>query len=392
LRKYLGGDDQQAVFLSEYASDATRKAAIKLTHADPETTEEQLRRWRLAAELSHPNLIRLFERGTWQLNKVQVLYVVMEFADENLGQVIPERPLTAEEAKEMLEPALDALAYLHSKGFVHGSLKPANFLAIDGKLKLSTDSAVQIGVGHAIPADDVWSLGTTLVEALTQQLPVLNEGATRDPALPETLPREFSDIARNSLRLDPRSRWTVSDIQRRLRGEAAPKAPKRFSRAAARSALLVTFLAAVAGTLLLRSREPGTAAESQTKPAAEQPVPSATPIPQPPPPESNPDPQPAPARPAHGDVVQEVLPDVFPRARNSIHGKVVVNVRVDVDPAGNVSGATLESTGTGQYFGPLAEKTARRWKFTASDRPRAWILRFEFTRAVTKVTTVKATP
>ena len=82
------------------------KPSIKLAHAIRNPPERQLRRWRLAAELSHPNLMRLFERGTWQLDNVPLLYVVMEYADEDLSQVIPERPLTVQEAREMLEPAL----------------------------------------------------------------------------------------------------------------------------------------------------------------------------------------------------------------------------------------------------------------------------------------------
>jgi len=140
LRQYLGGGEDQAVFLTEYAGENPRKAAIKLTRADPDSTESHLRRWRLAAELSHPNLLRLFERGSWHLDKIPLLYVVMEYSEEDLSQVIPERPLTAAEAKEMLEPALGALAYLHSSGFVHGRLRPSNFMAIAGRLKISSDS------------------------------------------------------------------------------------------------------------------------------------------------------------------------------------------------------------------------------------------------------------
>ena len=35
LRQYLGGGEDQAVFLTEYGGETPRKAAIKLTHADP---------------------------------------------------------------------------------------------------------------------------------------------------------------------------------------------------------------------------------------------------------------------------------------------------------------------------------------------------------------------
>ena len=77
LRKYLGGGDDHAVFLTEFAGDATQKAAIKLSHADPETTEAQLGRWRLAAELSHSNLMRLFESRNPRL-EAAVLYAACQ--------------------------------------------------------------------------------------------------------------------------------------------------------------------------------------------------------------------------------------------------------------------------------------------------------------------------
>jgi hypothetical protein len=46
-------------------------------------------------------------------------------ADESLARVIPIRPLTAEEAGQMLEHALSVLAYIHGQGFVHAN-KPVN--------------------------------------------------------------------------------------------------------------------------------------------------------------------------------------------------------------------------------------------------------------------------
>ena len=42
-----------------------------------------------------------------------------------------------------LEPALDALAFIHGKSLAHGRLKPSNILAADDLLKLSSDSLVR---------------------------------------------------------------------------------------------------------------------------------------------------------------------------------------------------------------------------------------------------------
>ena len=396
LRQYLGGGEDQAVFLTEYSGETPRRAAIKLMHADPESTESRLGRWRLASQLSHPNLMRLFERGTWQLNKVPLLYVVMEYAEEDLSQVIPERPLTAEETKEVLEPALSALQYLHSSGFVHGHLKPSNFMAVDGGLKISSDCVSQIGAGSLTPADDVWSLGMTLVEVLTQRLPVWNAGDSRDPAVPETIPAEFQEIARHALRRDPRSRWTVAEIQQRLSGRSVRSvgSGKRSSAALATTAFLALALTIVAGTLLIRNREAAPVSSSPVQPPQAQPAQTASaqpaPAPAPPTPVQRTESKPSPLRPAHGEIVQQVLPEVMPRARNSIQGKVATSVRVEVDPSGDVARATLESTGPSQYFSDLALNAARRWKFAPADGARVWILKFEFTRAGTKVAPVKS--
>src|SRR5271169_2465276 len=112
LRQYLGGSDHSAVFLTELGEQEPQRAAIKLIPAHPENAELQLSRWDLAAKLSHPHLMRLFQMGRCQLAKVGLLYVVMEYAEENLSQILPQRPLTPAESREMLAAVLEGLAYV----------------------------------------------------------------------------------------------------------------------------------------------------------------------------------------------------------------------------------------------------------------------------------------
>src|SRR5208283_4729589 len=104
--------------------------------------ERRLANWRAAGQLTHPNLVRVFDAGRWQNNGASVLYVVMELAEEDLSQILPERALTPEEVGEMLPPLLHALAYLHGKGLAHGRIKPSNVLAIGNHLMLSADQIV----------------------------------------------------------------------------------------------------------------------------------------------------------------------------------------------------------------------------------------------------------
>ena len=54
------------------------KAAIKLIPADSVDAPAQLARWRHAAKLSHPHLIRILEMGRCELDSTPMLYVVME--------------------------------------------------------------------------------------------------------------------------------------------------------------------------------------------------------------------------------------------------------------------------------------------------------------------------
>src|SRR5437868_5436934 len=144
LRQYLGGSEFSAVFVTERRVPEPEKAAIKLIVADPANSEIQLSRWESAAKLTHPHLLRLFEAGRCNLGNVALLYIVMECADETLAQILPHRPLTPVEAREMLEPTLAALAYIHGRSFVHGRLKPSNIMAVRDQLKLSSDSLIGI--------------------------------------------------------------------------------------------------------------------------------------------------------------------------------------------------------------------------------------------------------
>ncbi len=136
VESYLGESDHSAVFTTQ-GQGGRGKAIIKMIAADAASAEQQLRRCRAARELSHPNLIRIIEAGQ---EGTALLYVVEEYAEENLAQILPERALTAEETREMLRPVCRALQYLHGKGFVHGHIQPSNILAIGDQVKLSSDS------------------------------------------------------------------------------------------------------------------------------------------------------------------------------------------------------------------------------------------------------------
>jgi TonB family protein len=241
LRRHLGGTDDSAVFLTQLAAPQSEKAVIKFITAGP-TADLQISLWLRVMQLAHPNLLRVFDVGRCRIENRDRLYVVMEYAEEDLSQILPQRALTAAETRDMLEPVLDALVYLHGQGLVHSRIKPSNILATADRLKLASDTLFPIGefrkssikldvhdapetlVSPLSPAADVWSLGMTLVEALTQHAPALPSGSTADPIVPDTLPQPFLDIARHALRHEPRRRWTIPEIAARLNPVAAAAA------------------------------------------------------------------------------------------------------------------------------------------------------------------------
>jgi serine/threonine protein kinase len=247
LGEFVGGDEGSSVFLTDYNAPDVRKAAIKLVPADSAEAEGLLVRWRHAAKLAHPHIIRLLDMGRAELDGSAILYVVMEYAEENLSSVIARRPLAPDEARAILGPVVDALAYVHAKGFVHCRIKPANIMAENDLLKISSDGLCRIGEfsgsvgkpgaydppeaagGRISPAGDVWSLGMTLCEALTQRLPVWERTNQAEPALPSNLPAEFLDLARHCLRRDPQLRWSVADISARLLPHT-PTPPRQATR------------------------------------------------------------------------------------------------------------------------------------------------------------------
>ena len=245
LGQFVGGSERSSIFLVDYDGQEVPKAAIKLLPADSVDAAAQIARWKQVAKLSHPHLIRLLDMGRCELDDKPMLFVVMEYAEENLSVVVKRRPLAPAEARALLGPVVDALAYVHAKGFVHCRLKPANIMAEDDLLKISSDGLCRIGEsagsmkpgaydppeaagGRISPAGDVWSLGMTLAESLTQRLPVWERTNQGEAALPSTLPEEFADLIRHCLRRDPQMRWTVADIAARLGGNS-PAPPRQIA-------------------------------------------------------------------------------------------------------------------------------------------------------------------
>jgi len=243
LLEWLGSAESGEIFRTELPGEASQKAAIRLLPDNIEGAQTQFDDWAQAEGLSHPHLLRIFESGHGRIDETELFYVVMELPDEALSQLLPTRALTRDEAREMLPPVLDVLGFLHAKGLVHGHVNPANILVVGDHLKLSADKlqqdgrfrklsagmsiydAPEIAGGRLSPASDIWSLGVTLVEGLTQLPPIWNiapdgHSFTGDPKVPQFVPEPFATVARMCLRFDPSTRATLAELDRALSAPA----------------------------------------------------------------------------------------------------------------------------------------------------------------------------
>jgi TonB family protein len=412
LRRFLGRSNHSVVFLTECKAQNVPQAAIKILPATPALAEAQLAHWRRVATLSHPHLIRLLDAGRCQLGGHNFLFVVMDQAEQNLAQILPGRPLTSDEVRGLLPATLDALAYLHGKNLVQGGLKPPNFLVVDDQLKLASDMIRPAGErtastakpsvydppeakhGRMSPSGDIWGLGITLVEALTQTPPAWSREGSERVSLPANLAPEFVDMVQRCLNRDPGHRPTVAELVAQF-NQAPPATPPAApavmteplvrtlsTQISPKTRFLVT--AITVGIVTLWAVWTGvhlfhTHANIQQSAAI---TPQSPPVVSPPAAVQNPKESITAALPA---VLHQEIPEVSRTARESIRGVINVAVHVTVDRSGNVVAAALDNRASGKHFAHAAIDAAKKWKFApaADQASRVWLLHFEFTRAGT---------
>jgi Protein kinase domain len=430
LRRFLGRSNHSVVFLTECRARSLGSAAIKIIPADTARAEGQLSRWHLAASLSHPHLIRVLESGRCKLGGHPFLFVVTEYAEQNLAQILPHRALTVDEVREMLTPALDALAFLHRQNLVQGQLKAPNFLVVNDQLKLASDTIREAGDAAGIDlAGDMRALGATIVEALTQTRPEL-QARPEGLSLPATLSPELADAVRRCLSPEPGNRPTVSELRNLIdpAPEAPPPAPAAEVAAAEVPDPQVPLALPVPAAPQVPAPEVSARPASTPPPAAPHAPPppavprrpasmpyprwlvpvaavglvlllvwaggrvlrphdSARPVAAPIASQQSfapaPAPSPAPVQSAGSPVLHEEFPAISHSTRESIHGQIKVAVSVTVDRAGNVVAENLEVRGSSKYFARLASDAARKWKFVPADTQsaREWLVQFEFSRS-----------
>jgi serine/threonine-protein kinase len=244
-----------------------RHVALKVLHqqymADGDYVERFRREARAVAQLSHPNIVTVIDRGEQENRQ----FIVFEYVDgENLKSLLErEGRLSENAAIQLVLQIARGLSFAHVRGLVHRDVKPQNVLLDeDGRAKvtdfgIARSLGVQAGLtqtgtvmgtsdyispeqargGHADEQSDIYSLGAVLYELLTCEVPYPGDNfvavAMRHineppPSVrerrPDVSPR-LDEAVRRAMAKEPRDRFPSMDafaaeLAACLDGSAAP--------------------------------------------------------------------------------------------------------------------------------------------------------------------------
>ena len=250
LEEVVGHGGMSTVYKA-HDSLLERNVALKVLHQQYNEDEDFVERFkheaRSVAQLQHPNIVTVIDRGEEDGRQ----YIVFEFIDgENLKELVVRKGrLDLGEALEVALEVARGLAFAHEHGLIHRDVKPQNVLLNgDGRAKVTdfgiarsldvdhgmTQTGTILGTSNYIapeqasgqPVDahtDVYSLGVVLYEMLTGELPFPGESFVavamkhiQEPA-PNVLdvrgdvPLRVAEMVDRALEKDPEHRFPTMD-------------------------------------------------------------------------------------------------------------------------------------------------------------------------------------
>jgi len=138
-----------------------RTVAIKILHEhfsdDPEYVERFRREARALAQLNHPNIVTVIDRGDFEGRQ----FIVFEHVDGETLKSLVERsgPLPVDQAIALVHQIARGLSFAHEHGVVHRDVKPQNVLIDENATAKVTD----FGIARSLdPADGLTETGTLL--------------------------------------------------------------------------------------------------------------------------------------------------------------------------------------------------------------------------------------
>jgi hypothetical protein len=260
----LGAGSQGEVYHARHVR-LRRDVALKvlIRGADVAATQRFLREMRVAAALSHPNIVTVLDGGMDEDRP----YYVMELVEGSTldKRLLVEAPLPIALAVEMAAGLASGLDCLHTHGILHRDIKPANILwAKSNVLKLAdfglclpvTGTAITATgelVGtikylapellrgeHQSVASDIWALSCVFYELLTGRLPIdandygawmrgmLDAHFQPPSALARGIPAALDALVMSGLDLEPARRLkTARHLQDQLERFRLPDSRER---------------------------------------------------------------------------------------------------------------------------------------------------------------------
>ncbi|XP_052172270.1 mitogen-activated protein kinase kinase kinase 20-like [Diospyros lotus] len=237
-----------------FPKDSLHIPAMAVKSADFKNSSSLQKEAKILYELRDcPGIVRCFGEDVTVEDGKRVYNMLLEFAPGgSLGDLIRQSGghLPESDVAEYTRTILEALSYMHGKGYVHCDIKPGNILVFPSKdggnnVKIAdfglsakwSDCKVEgspgtllyrspesILFGSTKASVDIWSLGCTVVEMVTGksvwptaifELKGVNELlreialGKRPPKIPQNMSDEGKDFLGKCLVKDPKLRWTA---------------------------------------------------------------------------------------------------------------------------------------------------------------------------------------